>query len=235
MGLVAMKNRYWATSVVLAALSSVVVPAWAQSTADTGTQSYWSDKTGKGATSGGSSTWSDVYPEPTSTDLMTPGSVNPGPIGSQSFHLGFPDLKNDMYTGAYRGGMPGGVTPYTATSSVDIDCVDMVPRQCSSSGGGGENYGYNGGGGSEGGGGGEQLPPPPGEGYSPIYQHGVFVGYMSPAIQQQMQTDPAGAWTAFANSSDYVGPEGLRLSLLAETGGLSPEQQAQFNAMLWGF
>ncbi len=77
----------------------------------------------------------------------------------------------------------------------------------------------------------KNLPPSPGPGYQPIFQHGVFVGYLSPALNDLMQTDPAAAWTAFANSSDFTGPEGLRLSLLMETGAITPDQQAALNSM----
>jgi hypothetical protein len=75
------------------------------------------------------------------------------------------------------------------------------------------------------------LPPSPGPGYQPIFQHGVFVGYMSPDLIALMQTDPTDAWTEFANSPEFVGPEGLRLSLLAETGAATPAQQAELESM----
>jgi hypothetical protein len=75
------------------------------------------------------------------------------------------------------------------------------------------------------------LPPSPGPGYQPIFQHGVFVGYMSPDLIALMQTDPVTAWTQFANSSEFVGPEGLRLSLLVETGAATPEQVAALENM----
>jgi hypothetical protein len=77
----------------------------------------------------------------------------------------------------------------------------------------------------------KNLPPSPGPGYQPIFQHGVFVGYLSPALNALMQTDQAAAWTAFANSPDFVGGEGLKLSLLMETGAITPDQQAQLDSL----
>jgi hypothetical protein len=81
----------------------------------------------------------------------------------------------------------------------------------------------------------QNLPPSPGPGYQPIYQHGVFVGYMDPNLIAQMQTNQAAAWAQFANSSEWVGPEGLRLSLLYEVGAATPDQQAQLMQMALGF
>jgi hypothetical protein len=111
--------------------------------------------------------------------------------------------------------------PPTATSSVDISICDLPPKDPPI------NYGSTGSTNPAN----SNLPPAPGPGYQPIYQHGVFVGYMSPELINMMQTDPAGAWTAFANSADWAGPEGLRLSLLAETGAATPEQMAQLQQM----
>lgn len=112
--------------------------------------------------------------------------------------------------------------PPTATSSVDISICDLPPKNPPSvyTEPGGSNPGGN-----------SNLPPSPGPGYQPIMQHGVFVGYMSPELINLMQTNPTAAWTAFANSADWVGPEGLRLSLLAETGAATPEQMAQLQQM----
>jgi hypothetical protein len=75
------------------------------------------------------------------------------------------------------------------------------------------------------------LPPSPGQGYQPIFQHGIFVGYMDPNLINLMQTDPNDAWAQFANSSEFVGDEGLRLSLLYEVGAASPDQQAALMEM----
>ena len=110
--------------------------------------------------------------------------------------------------------------PPTATSCVNLSICEASPpppEYSGSSGGGGVDT--------------SNLPPPPGEGYQPIMQHGVFVGYMSPALISLMQTDPRAAWTAFARSSDFVGPDGLRLSLLAETGAATPEEMAALYQM----
>lgn len=77
----------------------------------------------------------------------------------------------------------------------------------------------------------QNLPPSPGPGYQPIFQHGIFVGYMDPNLCTLMQTDPCTAWAQFANSSEFVGDDGLRLSLLYEVGAASPEQQQQLMEM----
>lgn len=148
-------------------------------------------------------------------------SVNPEAVSSAQFRLGFGNP--GPQTASY-----GTALPPVATSSVDLSVCEATPPPPSI-----DPYSY--GGGPSDPANSANLPPPPGPGYQPIFQHGVFVGYMSPELIAYMQQDPAGAWTQFANGSDWVGPEGLRLSLLAETGAASPEQmQTLYSMALFG-
>lgn len=169
------------------------------------------------------SPWQDIAPAANSDPYSYNGgsisgqSSYPAPISSGQFHLGFGSA--GLPTGPYAGALPP-----TSTSSVNISICDAtaappVQTYCPSNSSGCSNPST------------ENLPPAPGPGYQPIYQHGVFVGYLSPELTSLMQTDPASAWTQFANSPDFTGPEGLRLSLLAETGAASPEQMAALESM----
>lgn len=151
--------------------------------------------------------WQDFAP----AEAPVPSIVNT--IMTQALQQAVPSRNNYRYS-----------LPPTATSCVDLSICDLPPidpPSIYSSGNGNPGNGNNS----------SNLPPSPGPGYQPIFQHGVFVGYMNPALISMMQTDPMGAWTAFANSSDWAGPEGLRLSLLAETGAATPEQMAQLEQM----
>lgn len=154
----------------------------------------------------------------TSTGAAANQSVNPAAYSSGQFNLGF--AAPGPQTGAYAATLPP-----VATSSVNLSICDAAPATSIAS----DPYDYTGQGSNSDPA--QNLPPSPGPGYQPIMQHGVFVGYMSPELINMMQSDPYGAWTQFANSADFVGPEGLRLSLLAETGAASPEQMAQLESM----
>jgi hypothetical protein len=90
--------------------------------------------------------------------------------------------------------------------------------------------------GSDGGGGNQTPPTPsPGQGYQPIYQHGQFVGWMSPDLVTLMQTDQVAAWTQFAESSAWVGGEGLQADLLYEVGAITFDQMVAMGGVGIGF
>jgi len=57
------------------------------------------------------------------TGLMAPGSVNPSPIPSGQFDLGFPEGSPQTYRGIYNrpSGPAGSTLPQTSTSSVDLN------------------------------------------------------------------------------------------------------------------
>lgn len=63
-----------------------------------------------------------------STAPMAPGtgSIGNTPIPSGSFHYGFPELKPEPYTGAYRSGQVGGMLPQVSLGSVDFNTVDTA-------------------------------------------------------------------------------------------------------------
>lgn len=138
-------------------------------------------------------------------------------IPSGQYDLGFPQTGPDTYRGPYQSSsQSGGTLPQTSTSSVNADTVDFSPMASSAS----CLKGDEGGTGYDGGDNAKNLPPSPGPGYQPIYQHGVFVGYMSPEESAMYANDAAAAWRSFANSARYVGGAGLRASLLYEIGDI---------------
>lgn len=202
------------------ALSLLSCPARAQDStgAEQGVQVHpWQDHAaGSNSTSSTKQGLSSSSYRYTNTQTALAGvankSVNQTALNSGQYTLGFP--APGPQTGKY-----GSVLPPVATSSMNLSICVVVPPPP-------DNDGSDGSAAST-----ANLPPAPGPGYQPIFQHGVFVGYMSPDLISLMQTDPTTAWTDFANSSDFVGPEGLRLSLLAETGAASPEQMAELDQM----
>lgn len=64
------------------------------------------------------------------------------------------------------------------------------------------------------------LPPPPAEGYQPMYQHGVFVGWWSPEEIKLAQHDFKAALRSIVNSDRYYGGESGRRSILYEIGDI---------------
>jgi len=83
-------------------------------------------------------------------------------------------------------------------------------------GDGGSNGSGDGGNGSLAG-----LPPSPGPGYQPMYQHGVAVGWWSPAEIALSQTDFPAALRSIVNSDRYYGGESGKDSILYEIGDIS--------------
>jgi hypothetical protein len=65
------------------------------------------------------------------------------------------------------------------------------------------------------------LPPSPGPGYQPMYQHGVAVGWWSPAEIQLAQTDFPAALRSIVNSDRYYGGQADKDSILYEIGDIS--------------
>jgi hypothetical protein len=65
------------------------------------------------------------------------------------------------------------------------------------------------------------VPPAPGPDYQPMYQHGILVGWWSPAEIALSQTDFPAALRSIVNSDRYYGGEEGRLSILYEIGDIS--------------
>src|SRR6185437_10310192 len=65
------------------------------------------------------------------------------------------------------------------------------------------------------------VPPAPGPDYQPMYQHGILVGWWSPAEIALAQTDYPAALRSIVNSDRYYGGESGRDSILYEIGDIS--------------
>jgi len=63
--------------------------------------------------------------------------------------------------------------------------------------------------------------PSPGEGYQPMFQHGVHVGWYSPVEVALSQTNFPAALRSIVNSDRYFGGEGGRRSILYEIGDIT--------------
>ena len=157
-----------------------------QSTAGSGLPGYSTQRTGQGTAKRTFTTNTRRYQamlQPAGAAVLSPSTVNPAPIGQQSYSLGFPTLAPMPFTGAYRTGAPNAILPPTATSSVDINIVDDGGEITSFGGpGGGGGCGGNGCGGGSGGPGDGSSGPPPDlpPGWSGVMCHGVYAGAIPP-------------------------------------------------------
>ncbi|GEM_PF-2157157 len=152
---------------------------------------------------------------PSITSMEAPKSGMAGGIPSGQFNYGFPNTGSDRYRGGYQSSRnDGGVLPPTATSSVDLNIVNLQPLASSASLMADST--------DSGGGGGDQqnLPPPPGPGFQPMYQHGVFVGWYTPEQVALSQTDFPDVLRQVVNGPYYYGGEAGRNSILYELGDI---------------
>lgn len=75
--------------------------------------------TGRQTTPGGNIVWASPPSLPQATTGTTAGmSVNPMPVVSDGFSLGFGGQGHSLYTGTYAFNMPAGILPPVATSSL---------------------------------------------------------------------------------------------------------------------
>lgn len=65
------------------------------------------------------------------------------------------------------------------------------------------------------------VPPAPGPGYQPMYQHGILVGWYSPAEVALAQTDFPAALLSVVNGPNYYGGQSGADSILYEIGAIS--------------